>query len=161
MPICNTVEVIGHVGDRRHRDEGVEGETWPHPQPCQRIEGQVDAEKQQAEADTGHLLQQQRQPGSPASEQANLMKQKDAEGNKAGRRQQGQHILINRMGSANRGVVHNLYPSEVKRECLSPAVAGGLRALSTGLRYGVQSIFCEKDHNRQAERPILVPVIWH
>ena len=109
------VEVIRHEGDRHHRDEGVEGEARPHPQPRQGIEGQVHGEEQQAEAQPRHLLQQQRQPGGAAGEQTDLMKQKDAEGDEAGRGQQGDDVFIEGVRSPNgvrraRGVVHNRYP---------------------------------------------------
>ncbi|MNP63118.1 hypothetical protein D3C76_1584790 [compost metagenome] len=71
--------MIRHEGDRRHRGEGIEGEAWPHPEPGQGIERQVHAEEQQAEAEAGDLLQQQRQAGGAAGEQPDLVKQEDAE----------------------------------------------------------------------------------
>ncbi|MNE48170.1 hypothetical protein D3C80_1426170 [compost metagenome] len=109
------VEVIRHEGDGGHGGEGVEGEAWPHPEPGQGVERQVHGEEQQAEAQACDLLQQQRQSGGAAGEQTDLMKQEDAEGNEACRGQQGEHILIERMGRTG-GVVHNLMSSsEVKR----------------------------------------------
>ncbi len=109
------IEVIRHEGDGRHRDEGVEGEARPHPEPGQSIEGQVHAEEQQAEAQPGHLLQQQCQPGGAAGEQAHLMKQKDAEGDEAGGGQQCDDVFIEGVRSTSGlrrdgGVVHNRYP---------------------------------------------------